>query len=206
MASSKKQGAGKTSAPLSTSATGKGTTFAAAKINLDDLIQNYDPKSKNPSVGEKDKKPASTSYSGKPSKTGISKPKPKLDQDQTKPKGPSGAKPDKKPSKPDIPKPGTDSTAISSEKEKKEYFESEKTLSQKLDQLSEWIKESTHCIVFTGAGISTSTGIPDFRSGMNTVLDTGPGVWELRAHGLPRSTGATAKVKSSLKAVPSKGD
>ena len=26
-----------------------------------------------------------------------------------------------------------------------------------------------------------STGIPDFRSGMGTVLETGPGVWELRA-------------------------
>jgi hypothetical protein len=31
-----------------------------------------------------------------------------------------------------------------------------------------------------GAGVSTSTGIPDFRSGMDTVLPTGPGAWELR--------------------------
>ena len=36
------------------------------------------------------------------------------------------------------------------------------------------------CIHLPGAGVSTSTGIPDFRSGIDTVLPTGPGAWELR--------------------------
>ena len=48
-------------------------------------------------------------------------------------------------------------------------------------------------------GISTSTGIPDFRSGMNTVLETGPGAWELRDAGKKRTKAAA----STLKAIPS---
>ena len=90
---------------------------------------------------------------------------------------------------------------IENSDEKKEFFESESELPSKLNLLTQWIKESKHCIVFTGAGISTSTGIPDFRSGMNTVLKTGPGVWELRAKGTSRS--ASASVTPLLKAIPS---
>ncbi|CAF4344155.1 unnamed protein product, partial [Adineta steineri] len=68
---------------------------------------------------------------------------------------------------------------ISDPKNKKEHFDTATHLEKKLDQLAQWIKESRHFIVFTGAGVSTSTGIPDFRSGMDTVLPTGPGAWEL---------------------------
>ena len=72
----------------------------------------------------------------------------------------------------------------SSEFEKKEYFDTEEVLAEKTDQLVQWIRESHHCIVFTGAGISTSTGIPDFRSGVHTVLPTGPGVWVCKSRGM----------------------
>ena len=91
---------------------------------------------------------------------------------------------------------------IEKEDEKKEFFDTEEELEEKINLLAKWVKESTHCIMFTGAGISTSTGIPDFRSGMNTVLKTGPGVWELQAKGAPRKAGASF-LPDMLKAIPS---
>ena len=73
------------------------------------------------------------------------------------------------------------STAIQSEEEKKEYFDSPEELDAKTTILAQWIRESNMTIAFTGAGISTATGIPDYRSGFNTVLETGPGHWEKAA-------------------------
>ena len=50
-------------------------------------------------------------------------------------------------------------------------------LDEKIDLAVKWIYESTNLVVFTGAGISTESGIPDFR---------GPdGVWTRRDAGLP---------------------
>jgi NAD-dependent SIR2 family protein deacetylase len=85
--------------------------------------------------------------------------------------------------------------------EKKEYFDSPEELDRKVQQLADWIRESKHFFVFTGAGISTSAGIPDFRSGIDTVLETGPGAWELRAKGQQRDS-QKHKVTSTLKAIP----
>ena len=50
-------------------------------------------------------------------------------------------------------------------------------LDRTIDTLAHWIAESRHLVAFTGAGISTDSGIPDFR---------GPdGVWTRRDAGLP---------------------
>jgi len=53
----------------------------------------------------------------------------------------------------------------------------EKTLEEKIDLAAKWIVESERHVVFTGAGISTHSGLPDYR---------GPdGVWTRRDAGLP---------------------
>jgi len=50
-------------------------------------------------------------------------------------------------------------------------------LDEKIDLAAKWIFESSHLVVFTGAGISTDSGLPDYR---------GPnGVWTRRDKGLP---------------------
>ena len=35
---------------------------------------------------------------------------------------------------------------------------------EKLETLKQWIGESNHIVFFGGAGVSTESGIPDFRS------------------------------------------
>jgi NAD-dependent deacetylase len=50
-------------------------------------------------------------------------------------------------------------------------------LDQHIETIAQWILKGKHTVVFTGAGISTDSGIPDFR---------GPeGVWTRRDAGLP---------------------
>ena len=50
-------------------------------------------------------------------------------------------------------------------------------LEKRIQTLTQWLYESQHPVVFTGAGISTDSGLPDFR---------GPdGLWTRRDQGLP---------------------
>src|SRR5918998_2637903 len=53
----------------------------------------------------------------------------------------------------------------------------EQRLEQQIEAIARWIIECEHIVAFTGAGISTDSGIPDFR---------GPeGVWTRRDAGKP---------------------
>lgn len=71
-----------------------------------------------------------------------------------------------------------------------ELVETSDEIDQKAQQLANLIRNSKHFIVFTGAGVSTSAGIPDFR---------GPdGAWTLQAQGRQRTTAAV----STLQAIP----
>jgi NAD-dependent deacetylase len=50
-------------------------------------------------------------------------------------------------------------------------------LEKRIQALSQWLYEARHLVIFTGAGISTESGLPDFR---------GPdGMWTRRDKGLP---------------------
>nr|ATG71263.1 sirtuin 1 [Juniperus phoenicea] len=58
-----------------------------------------------------------------------------------------------------------------------ELFDPPYILQAKIEELAKFIEESKHLVAFTGAGISTSCGIPDFR---------GPtGIWTLQRQGKP---------------------
>jgi NAD-dependent SIR2 family protein deacetylase len=53
----------------------------------------------------------------------------------------------------------------------------DKDLDQRIQTFAQWLYESSYPVVFTGAGISTESGLPDFR---------GPdGLWTRRDKGLP---------------------
>lgn len=44
-----------------------------------------------------------------------------------------------------------------------QVFDTPEVLKQKISLLAQWIKDSKYTVFHTGAGISTSAGIPDFR-------------------------------------------
>jgi len=71
-----------------------------------------------------------------------------------------------------------------------EHFDEAEVLNEKALQLVQFIRKAKHFVVFTGAGISTSAGIPDFR---------GPeGVWTLRDQGKTRKSPSV----NTINAIP----
>ena len=64
---------------------------------------------------------------------------------------------------------------------KDEKWDTKDVVERKTRELAELCRRASGSIVvFTGAGISTACGIPDYRSPMNTKLASGPGVWTLK--------------------------
>lgn len=63
-------------------------------------------------------------------------------------------------------------------------------LERRIKILAQWMFEAKHLVVFTGAGISTESGLPDFR---------GPdGIWTRQAKGLPPKTRDFASVEPNM--------
>eukprot|EP00347_Sterkiella_histriomuscorum_P012205 403369491 len=62
---------------------------------------------------------------------------------------------------------------------KEEKLDNYHDIYEKSKRLAEQISQSKSFICFTGAGLSTSTGIPDYRSTSNTLAQTGAGAYEL---------------------------
>eukprot|EP00771_Trimastix_marina_P000268 gnl/Trimastix_PCT/1280.p1 GENE.gnl/Trimastix_PCT/1280~~gnl/Trimastix_PCT/1280.p1 ORF type:complete len:532 (+),score=133.72 gnl/Trimastix_PCT/1280:155-1750(+) len=82
-------------------------------------------------------------------------------------------------------------TAHTTPEQMEEHYESPEQMRSKARRIAQMIRSSNHCVFFTGAGVSTSTGIPDFR---------GPqGVWTLAAKGEQR----TERAVDTLAALPS---
>ena len=60
-------------------------------------------------------------------------------------------------------------TAIKNEEEKKEYFDSPQVLKEKVQKLAMYVLSAEHFCAFTGAGISTSSGIPDLTNEQHLI-------------------------------------
>mmetsp|Transcript_32457 Transcript_32457/g.62671 ORF Transcript_32457/g.62671 Transcript_32457/m.62671 type:complete len:571 (-) Transcript_32457:194-1906(-) len=82
-------------------------------------------------------------------------------------------------------------TAHTDEEMMREHMDTPEILEAKIQRLHEMVRQSKRVVVFTGAGISTSAGIPDFRGPM--------GVWTRKAQGQAPIAGT-----STVKALPTK--
>eukprot|EP01121_Diplochlamys_sp_Union-15-3_P005239 TRINITY_DN15568_c0_g1_i1.p1 TRINITY_DN15568_c0_g1~~TRINITY_DN15568_c0_g1_i1.p1 ORF type:complete len:280 (-),score=34.03 TRINITY_DN15568_c0_g1_i1:5-778(-) len=64
---------------------------------------------------------------------------------------------------------------LNDDEDKTEYFDTEEELKEKIKKLAEYVRNCKYMVSYTGAGISTSANIPDYR---------GPnGLWTLKEKG-----------------------
>ena len=84
---------------------------------------------------------------------------------------------------------------------KVEHFDSAEVLNEKVLEMANRFRRAKHAIAFTGAGISTAAGVPDYRSGVNTVLDTGAGLWTRAAYKKQAKAGRAGVLKNPVKTV-----
>ena len=87
------------------------------------------------------------------------------------------------------------------EEGKKEFVDTPEVLDRKVTRFAEMILSSEHFIAHTGAGISTACGIPDYRSGANTINGCGAGAWE--KHAIAKK--AQEESKNGANRVPNHG-
>lgn len=59
-----------------------------------------------------------------------------------------------------------------------EIFDSPQLIKRGLDYFCNAIVKAKFPVLLTGAGVSTHSGIPDYRSSHETIIPTGPGKWE----------------------------
>ena len=87
---------------------------------------------------------------------------------------------------------------------REEIYDSAEEVKRKVRRLAKYVRNSKHMIAFTGAGVSTSAGVPDFRSGVNTSLKTGAGAWVLRGSTpeVREANSAKRVTTTTTKAVP----